>query len=528
MFELNFDKSEQAPITTTTLTVIPQTQPSPPPPLTHSHVTFESTKHHNNTLIHTSNSNQITHSASVSIVGGRVSVAPFVITNGTIGSTVLSSPPDMISYVSPKVEDMDISSDDQTITSKIEIRPGAPPLPTPPPPSYHPHSMMANGGVAQHPTKSVISFPPAYTQSRVDNQPPAPTKSITSPSLNQQQHLQHLQQILQHSHPTLLTNQTTTKAPSPNVSSTASHHQQQLPLKQQSLQQPLQPLQQFAIQHLPAATQINNTFPTTESPDDVSITRVKELLKRQPRVGELKQEPSLSVISPLTAPNIAIPEATEEVKAEEIVSPGNCFDMFKKLGNETASTKPLSNDTVTKLIEQVTVTHTPSLTTATPIVNELIPPNVEPVKSQNERLVVRIPLRFVKLKGGVGISASLPIGINNAEDDQDVDILGDDSPLKRKTPHGGHSNSSVVTTGSRKVARIVSSSSSDDDDAADDDDDADSLKEEGVTLNKSLVVRIDLSKLSRLPAGKVSACIYYTCVIYSVIYLCPAFFLDTV
>ena len=224
----------------------------------------------------------------------------------------------------------------------------------------------------------------------------------------------------------------------------------------------------------------------TPPPPAVSITRVKEANKPTAFRDVVKTEP---ITSPeqkeevLTAPVISIPEATkDDINGAETPSPGNCFDMMKRLDSETASTKQSStNNNSSNAVTSERNIFTP--------VNNIVSaesvhkPELSVKEKTNDRLIVRIPLNLVKLKGKRRIvdEDSPPTA-----EDLEIDILGDDSPLKRKAPHSGHSAS---TSSTRKIARIVSS----------DNDSGGESEENDTTSKKRLVVKIDLSKLNRVP-----------------------------
>ena len=510
-FELNFNNTQPS-------TIISPSQ-------TH-HITFESTR--TNSIL----SKQMTSTAVSSFINQK---PPALV------STNASVIPNM-SYVSPKVEDMDISSDDHNTPAKIEIRPGAQVLQPGPttqdnimfkhtvsetPTSLSSYPIAVNGVQSYQQAKSVISFPHAHV-SLVNNQPSTllhsqPGVSVSSSATQQQQSMQYSQaqplqslplqqqpirqsqsiiqqsqtyqvnsvsqQPQQHSQQPTLQHPHTSKVSTVNQHLPLHHVSSHLPLNVPSVHQLQQHSLQISSQPTMAAREVNETRPINKAAntaDDVSLTRAKEQ-----KVKEVKKEPT-EQIHPIelekTAPVISIPESTKDIKAEETVSPGNCFDILKKLENETTGTKPLllnnNNDSAT----------TPTSTVTSESVSKPEPPVKE---EKTDRLIIRIPLNLVKLKGKKSVSDGSP----PTAEDLEIDILGDDSPLKRKAPHCGHSNSS---SSARKLARISSSDNETDAESEQEDDGQQKKENDTATGKKSLVVRINLAKLSRLP----KVCLY--------------------
>lgn len=175
--------------------------------------------------------------------------------------------------------------------------------------------------------------------------------------------------------------------------------------------------------------------PSVSTTDDVIVTRVKEPSKQSRRNSVVKQEP-IEQPSP-------IPQSVFETEKRDTPSPGNCFDVFNQINDTTTQ-----NNAKEIAVKEIAV------------------------KEQPKRLLVKIPLNLVKLKRQSN-KESPAVG-----EDMEIDILGDDSPLKRKNPRAVNGGTD------RKVARIESS---------DQEDEAQSKP------RKSLVVRINLNRLKRVP-----------------------------
>lgn len=184
--------------------------------------------------------------------------------------------------------------------------------------------------------------------------------------------------------------------------------------------------------------------------------------KLEPPPEQRPQLPPPPPLPPLSSERVIIKEEPEDppekpqssvpvgVKEEETPSPGNCFDVIKQFDQSLMKDKPGS-------------------------------------------LIVRIPLNLIKLKDStisdyknrtrmLKVVDKSPNG-----EDMEIDVLGDDSPLKRKLP------ATYGQGGVKKIARIDSSTEESDRETVN----VEPLREEEVASN--LIVRIPLSKLKRIP-----------------------------
>jgi len=338
-----------------------------------------------------------------------------------------------IPYVSPKVEDMDMDIS----SSENEQPPGS----------------LIQTNVAPPQPKPKVPLPPLPTQQSsqfITGQ--LPVQMITPPTsmypTQQPQQLPSFSQSLA-SQPKALPLLPPQPAPRPASPQHLPH-------------QPIQPIIQQAATPPPRQ-------PIVAKQEDISpeiaVTKVKEqkTLHQAPLpppivdTVDVKKEESNLVDSnaPLSVPSFKL-EGNQETP-----SPGNCFDMIKEFDDETSTTATTSR------------------------------------AQQQERLLVRIPLNCIKLRNNSLTNyknrTSNRNGSNNIKnkcspqgEDMEIDILGDDSPLKRKLPHGSGAHS----TG-RKVARIESSESEEEEESVSHDEEEKSRKD--------LVVRIKLSRLKRVP-----------------------------
>ncbi|XP_066921849.1 AF4/FMR2 family member 1-like isoform X4 [Clytia hemisphaerica] len=385
-------------------------------------------------------------------------------------------------YSSPKMEDMDISSDDQTPfkqdTSTIHPLHSLPGIPHPQsvhgmPPTHtmsNAHPPQAVPGIHPPPTTTTVLPPPHIAtkppmqtlhNSSTSNFQPIPNNSVfaavpptTTPGIpplisdQQQQPLPNKPAVV--SHPP--TNNTQPSLPPTSSLAGATSFQPISSAQQPPSAQQHQPLQEVKPEPIEASLDLLGSSqpvldsqvqpPSVSTTDDVIVTRVKEPSKQSRRNSVVKQEP-IEQPSP-------IPQSVLETEKRDTPSPGNCFDVFNQINDMTTQ-----NNAKEIVVKEIAV-------------KEIA------VKEQPKRLLVKIPLNLVKLKRQSN-KESPAVG-----EDMEIDILGDDSPLKRKNPRAVNGGTD------RKVARIESS---------DQEDEAQSKP------TKSLVVRINLNRLKRVPKG---------------------------